>query len=76
MRTRLKLFRDLLFTAGIAVALMFGATQAYARLDCSTPITACNSEPPNFCNEIFCPDEYGFGGICNSRDDCCLCLEK
>ncbi len=75
MRTRLKLFRDLAFAAGIAMALTFGATQAYAGLDCSTPITACNSEPPEFC-EDFCFEEYGFWGMCNSRDDCCLCLEK
>ncbi len=75
MRTRLKLFRNLLFTAGIAVALMFGATQASARMDCSPPITTCNSEPPEFC-EDFCMEHYQNWGMCNSRDDCCLCLEK
>ena len=75
MRNRLKLFRNLAFAAGIVVALGFGVTQAYATMDCSTPITACNNQGPTFCDG-FCFLEYGFGGICNTVDDCCLCMEK
>ena len=75
MRNRLKLFRNLAFGAGIALALMFGTAQAFARMDCSTPITACIGQPTSFCTN-FCQQEYGFGGICNVPDDCCLCMEK
>ncbi|KPJ92370.1 MAG: hypothetical protein AMS18_07535 [Gemmatimonas sp. SG8_17] len=75
MRTRVMLFRNLAFGAGIALALVFGATHAYARVECSLPITSCNSEPPEFC-EAFCMEHYQNWGMCNSRDDCCLCLEK
>ncbi len=76
MRTRLKLFRNLAFGAGIALALMFGTTQAFARMDCSPPITTCNDKGPTYCAHEFCPEHYQHGGICNSIDDCCLCLEK
>ena len=76
MRTRLKLFRNLAFGAGIALALMFGTTQAFARMDCSPPITTCNDKGPTYCDQDFCPEHYHYGGICNTIDDCCLCLEK
>ncbi|KPJ89916.1 MAG: hypothetical protein AMS18_11980 [Gemmatimonas sp. SG8_17] len=77
MRTRLKLFRNLAFGAGIALALMFGTGQAFARMDCSPPITTCNDKAPGYCNDVFCPTYYGpWGGMCNTNDDCCLCLEK
>jgi hypothetical protein len=76
MRTRLKLFRNLVFAAGIAVALMFGTTQAFASIGCSTPITTCNDKDPGYCNDTFCPLHYGFGGMCNSIDNCCLCFEN
>lgn len=76
MRTRLKLFRNLAFGAGVALALMFGTGQAFARMDCSPPITTCNDKGPLYCELVFCPEHYDNGGVCNTVDDCCLCLEK
>ena len=76
MRARLKLFRNVAFGAGIALALMFGTAQAFARMDCSSPITTCNDKGRTYCDQEFRPLHYGFGGICNEVDDCCLCLEK
>jgi hypothetical protein len=77
MRNRLKLLRTLAFAAGITGALMFGTTQALASIGCSEPITACKhyQEPDLFCN-WFCDLNYGYGGICNTGDDCCFCFEK
>ena len=77
MLSRLKVFRNVAFGVGIALALMFGTAQAFARMDCSVPITTCNDKGPTYCDLDFCPTYYGpWGGVCNTVDDCCLCLEK
>jgi hypothetical protein len=75
MRTRLKFVRNLVFAAGVVVALAFGATNAYADEDCSPPITACVGQRPDLCLD-FCDEYYNSLGMCNTWDDCCLCLEK
>ena len=54
-----------------------GGTSAWSK---DRPFTQCiaysNDKGQTYCPLVFCPLHYGFGGICNEVDDCCLCLEK
>jgi len=75
MRTRLKLFRNLSLAAGIAVALMFGATQALADSPC-TPLPPHTCPSPDDCIEVCQNNGYPFGGDCLVGLACCICLEK
>jgi hypothetical protein len=79
MLSKIKALPKLVAALAVGLALTFGAAEALADdpPNCSAPITACNhkADPYYYCNNVFCPAYYQNGGVCNSFDDCCLCLE-
>ena len=70
-----KATRNACLAAGVFLALVFGATQAFAGPECSAGV------PPNTCSpncDVICFDAgYTFGeGQCLEPQHCCQCVEK
>lgn len=80
MEQKLSILRNVALGAGVAFALAFGATQAWARTPCTLPPElTCIGESPT--PDAFCSLQCGYYGYypyghCLIQEDCCICPEK
>ena len=79
MRQKLSILRNLALGAGVALALAFGATQAWAKDPCTPlPPHTCKyqSDPDDYCTGLCIENDYPPFGHCLIEWDCCVCPEK